>query len=114
LPQALNGALRRLESSPAGPASAESRPSGQWLRVLPGFACPAPRDAGKSITFQRALNQIAKRRDKPSPQTGFWGKTHRRLEQKDVVAVGSQLRMITGPALALSNQNEATLFDLMW
>jgi hypothetical protein len=76
------------------------------------FLLGAPR-RGEPITFQRALNQISKRRDKSSSQTAFWGKKHRRLKQKDVVAVGSQLRTITGPALALSNQNEATLFDLM-
>jgi hypothetical protein len=34
------------------------------------------------------------------------------VEQKAFVAVPSQLRTITAPALPRSNQNEATLFDL--
>jgi hypothetical protein len=66
-----------------------------------------------SITFQRVLNRIPGHGDKSiAVNPRFSGqKKPAPMEQKAVVAVPSQLRTITAPALPRSNQIEATLFD---
>src|SRR5260370_42433948 len=77
--------------------------------MFPGITC-----VGKSqITFQRGVNLDVALGDRAYSCKGglLSGKKAIRREQKGVVARPSQLRTIHAPALPLSNQIEATLFD---
>jgi hypothetical protein len=68
-----------------------------------------------AITFRRDLNRGVHGVDETisSNRLSFGQKIVRPMEQNAVVAVSSQLRTITAPALPRSNQVDATLFELI-
>jgi hypothetical protein len=70
---------------------------------------------GTAITFRRDLNRGVHGVDETisSNRLSFGQKIVRPMEQNAVVAVSSQLRTITAPALPRSNQIDATLFELI-
>jgi hypothetical protein len=80
-----------------------------------GIAGAGPSLAGTAITFRGDLNRDVNGIDGTMflKRLSFGQKIVRPMEPNAVVAVSSQLRTITAPALPRSNQIDATLFELI-